>query len=294
MTEAPWVPPVHPPRTILEKPLVLEFADPVKGTYPLWYDPSYWYEGAKTRISLSEQSRTLATNAVSYWWASQLQFILIGGALALLALGGLRRPAADRGRMGMILVGWAAAACVLFALIHVEFRYVAAFFVPAWIVVYRRLGGDAESASRSAVLLCVSLMLTVQVASTLPGLAAAALARSRGKTQPGYIQVAEGLRAAGVKQGDRLATAGLALDAYYARYNGSRVIAHLLVPDAGQSLSADDWSRVKQTLARIGVTALVARQRPAGALPGDWRDLPAAGGDRYSVMRIPAAGSAPK
>jgi hypothetical protein len=97
-----------------------------------------------------------------------------------------------------------------------------------------------------------------------------------------------------VKRGDRLATLGLALDAYYARYNGSRVVAHLLPQETGQTLTAEDWGKVKLSLARIGVTALVARQRPAGASPEDWQDLPATGQDRYSVMRIPASGSAAK
>jgi 4-amino-4-deoxy-L-arabinose transferase-like glycosyltransferase len=286
--------PIHPPRTVLDKPLVIEFADPVKGTYPLWYDPCYWYAGAKTRVSLTEQIQALKTNASAYWWSSQLQTILIGGALAMLALGGLRRNFTVPNRMCMILLLWTAAACGLFALVHVEFRYVAALFVPAWLALYRHLGRNAGPVLRSAVLLCVALVLTVQMASELPGLAAAAWARSRGASQPVYVQVANGLHAAGVKRGDRLATVGLALDAYYARYNGSRVVAHLLPQDTGQSLSAEDWGRVKLSLARIGVTALVARQRPAGASPEDWQDLQTTGQDRYSVMRIPAAGSAAK
>ena len=39
--------PLHGPRQVISDPEVLEFATPVAGTYPLWYDPAYWYEGAK-------------------------------------------------------------------------------------------------------------------------------------------------------------------------------------------------------------------------------------------------------
>ncbi|HPT25622.1 MAG TPA: hypothetical protein PLZ95_04315, partial [Bryobacteraceae bacterium] len=282
--------PIHPPRTILDKPLVLEFGTPVKGTYPLWYDPCYWYAGAKTRISLSEQLLALKRNASDFWWATQLQTILIGGALALLALGGLRRSSVMPSRLGVALIVWACTACGLLALVHVEFRYVAAFLVPAWLALYRWLGRNAEPAVRRAAFVTVALVLTVQLAADLPGLAGAAVARNRGGAQPVYIQVAEGLRAAGVKRGDRLATAGLALDAYYARFNRSRVVAHLMRPGAGPNLTAEDWGKVKASLARIGVTALVARQRPVDALPGDWQDLKVTGQDHYSVMMIPGTG----
>lgn len=32
---------LHPPRELSRSPVVYEFAEPVRGTYPLWYDPSY-------------------------------------------------------------------------------------------------------------------------------------------------------------------------------------------------------------------------------------------------------------
>lgn len=278
--------PVHPPRTILDDPLVIEFATPVKGTYPLWYDPAYWYAGAQPRFSIGEQLRALKASAASYWWSLQLQTILIGGLLALAALGGLKRPSPPGGRIGGVLLLWAAAACGLFALVHVEFRYVAVFFVPAWLALYRRFGHASDARVRGAAMLCVALALTIQMAVDLPGLASAAWARNRGAAQPGYITIAHGLRAAGVNPGDKLATVDLALDAYYARFLGSRVIAHVMLAE-GAPPSAAGWLKVKQRLAGIGVKALVSRQRPAGALPGDWLDLPSAGQERYSVMIIP-------
>lgn len=37
--------PAHPTRKVFSDPAIFEFAEPVAGTYPPWYDPSYWYEG---------------------------------------------------------------------------------------------------------------------------------------------------------------------------------------------------------------------------------------------------------
>lgn len=282
--------PIHPPRTILEKPLVLEFATPVKGTYPLWYDPSYWYAGAKIRISLAQQIRALGRSASSLWWAAQLQAPLLAGLLALWLIG--RREAAARsGRLGLALIGWALGACLLFAMVHVEFRYIAAFFVPAWMAVYRWAGASRDGKVREAVMVSVAMAMTIQVAFELPGHVSQAVARNRDANIVSYLRVAEGLHSAGVKRGDRIATVGLALDAYYARYNGSRIVAHVLPSNGVGELTAEDWVRVKQSLEAIGVTALVAKQRPAGAMASDWRELPAAGADSYSVLLIKLPGT---
>src|SRR5229473_2442473 len=58
--------PVHAPRTIFENPQVLEFATPIAGTYPLWYDPAYWYEGAKARFNASQQIAALKRSLQFY------------------------------------------------------------------------------------------------------------------------------------------------------------------------------------------------------------------------------------
>ncbi len=34
----------------MTKPELLEFAEPVSGTFPLWYDPAYWYAGVKAKF----------------------------------------------------------------------------------------------------------------------------------------------------------------------------------------------------------------------------------------------------
>ncbi|MBV8891581.1 MAG: hypothetical protein JO266_06340, partial [Acidobacteria bacterium] len=43
---------LHPPKKIFDFPPVYEFSDFVGGTQPVWYDPSYWIEGATPRLDL--------------------------------------------------------------------------------------------------------------------------------------------------------------------------------------------------------------------------------------------------
>ena len=278
--------PLHPPRKLQHSPVVLEFASPVKGTYPLWYDPAYWYAGAKPILSLRHQISALILAAQVYWWSAQMQVILIGVALALLSLAGL--PAVFRWphRLDAVLLCWAVAAMAMFAVVHTEYRYIAPFIIPAWITLYAHLGAGLTPQVRRAVHLCLALVVLIHLASALPKLAATALSVSRGTSTPSYIQTANALRSAGVRPGDPLATIGPAFDAYFARFLGSRVIAQVDLNQPDPPLSPAAWQRVRQTLARHGVRALIAPSIPPGAAPGDWKTLPPGA---YSVMLIPPA-----
>ena len=58
--------PRHTTRQVLENPPVYEFAEPVAGTYPPWYDPSYWNEGVRGTFRLRSQIRVLVQSARNY------------------------------------------------------------------------------------------------------------------------------------------------------------------------------------------------------------------------------------
>ncbi len=57
---------LNPMRQIYENPSVFEFAQPVKGTYPPWYDPYYWYAGYKTQLHIDYLLITLLCNLVYF------------------------------------------------------------------------------------------------------------------------------------------------------------------------------------------------------------------------------------
>src|SRR5215469_10364399 len=43
---------LHTTRKVFDHPRIFEFATPIKGTQPVWYDPTYWADGAVPRIHL--------------------------------------------------------------------------------------------------------------------------------------------------------------------------------------------------------------------------------------------------
>jgi hypothetical protein len=52
----------HPTRQIYGGPAVYEFATPIAGTYPVWYDPSYWYAGLDSSMHPMREVKAFITN----------------------------------------------------------------------------------------------------------------------------------------------------------------------------------------------------------------------------------------
>ena len=82
----------HPARRIFDTPQAYEFGGPVGGTYPFWYDPSYWQEGIEPHFDLEGEVQAMTRAARLYRWLllnpfRQLNFTV---GLAILFLTGLR------------------------------------------------------------------------------------------------------------------------------------------------------------------------------------------------------------
>jgi hypothetical protein len=118
--------PVHPTRQLLQSPAVFEFGAPLPGTYPYWFDPSYWYEGVKTPFDWTREKLALLRNVKAFAW---LAYAINGAPLSVLILLqslALRRAGAIRRMMRYwIVVLPAAASLVPYVLIHWEPRYLA-------------------------------------------------------------------------------------------------------------------------------------------------------------------------
>ena len=286
--------PEHPPRILPGKPTILEFADPVSGTYPLWYDPSYWYAGAKIGFDLRAYLKTLMLNVRFCLEAFLEMASLFAGALLLLIYAAQQKiPAAPEPAFLWLLM-WPIATCFMYGAIHAEGRYLAPFLVLFWLALYGLLSRKVANNVRVVVLrfvLC-TLLISVTASSLLAG--AMAVRGAIRSDEPDYLRVAAALQAAGVRRGDRLATVGYGFYAYYAHYTGTRITAHIVDANEFRYLSAEDLGRVRERLASIGVKALVTEYRPVNATSGNWRDVIVLGSPRYSIMLVSASPAAAK
>jgi hypothetical protein len=283
--------PEHAPRKLMEKPLTLEFASPISGTYPLWNDPSYWYAGAKVRFDLRQQVVAVRETLRSYRDFILRTAAFVGGAMVLWVLS-LREKvsSAKPGNVGWQLA-WPIAACSMYALVHVEDRFLGAFLVLFWLGIYGIALRRLNNWNTGPILIAV--VCSVMIAPTMEVLGAGArtvhdLVRAR---EPDYETVAAGLGKLGVQRGDRLALVGSAFYPYYAfpyyaRIAGLQVVAQIPNADEFWSLSPPELDAVTDRLAVIGVNAVVARDMPPCSATANWRDVNISRGIRFSILLL--------
>ena len=174
--------------------------------------------------------------------------ILFSGVLVLSVLR-VRRTTRRPDNNSVWLIMWPAAACGMYALVHVEERFLPGFLVLLWLALYALLWRRVNPSTRTSVLLIVLVTLLVPTAVHITK-----SKRVLSTSGTGQITcwLARNSRTAGIHQGDFLAAAGgvdseagersvrvnSAFTAYYAHYVGARVVAAIVDPDDGKDCAA--------------------------------------------------------
>ena len=276
--------PKHSTRKIFDNPPAFEFSEPIGGTYPVWYDPTYWYEGSVSHFDLGKQLRVFVGGIASYYELLQnrgINYGLLIGLVALYILSG-------RGRLVIydLIDQWslivpAIAGLGLYALVNVQGRYVASFMVLLWLALFMAVRVlDAQSArrfARSISIALIALIVTTTVASSSReiGLTLSQLVRGENATAHEQWQVAEGLREKGVVASDKVAFIGDSFRVFWAHLLGARVVAEIKrerVIDFWQASPAVK-SGVIDAFARAGVKAVVTQNPPVGMDLSGWQKI---------------------
>jgi hypothetical protein len=266
--------PLHASRKIFSDPDVFEFSSPVPGSYPPWYDPSYWYDGVRPHFSVKAQVWALFRASNMY-----LKIFSKSGALwvVLVAIFVTRRRLLGWGRSssGTSLVFLpSVAALAMYSLVHIEFRY----FTPFSLMLLMWVLSIMKIATGAGPLLVRRFHLVVILA---PALAIAwAAGRDlydivRNKPYEPWV-VAQRLHQMGIAPGTDVGYIGTGLDAYWARLAGVRIIVE--IPDEQQSrFIGADAARRQQVLVLFfsaGAKAVVTRNADAAKLADGWRPIP--------------------
>ncbi len=131
--------PIHPTHKVFDHPAVYTFASPVPGSYPPWYDPSYWYSGISPRLKLRPQLYVLRRGlkgAVYLFLRSPVAL----PAFVLIFFAGWGRWLSRRG----ILAYWflllpSLAYIGVYTLVYLDPRYVAGSFLVVWMCILTSL-----------------------------------------------------------------------------------------------------------------------------------------------------------
>lgn len=231
--------PLHPTRVIFQMPTVYEFGSPVRGTFPPWRDPYYWFAGITPHFDLSGQWRVIKGNAkILEAQASGLNRSFIYGFLILLCMCSDMRLTGRVVMKQWFLLFPSIAAIAMFSVVLIEGRYIAPFPIVIGLVVFSgvavvRSASSLKLVNRvvllAAALFAASLALPAvgELRSFAKSLYKNEMLRSDGPWHLSAEAVSLALRTHGLQTGDRVAYIGESEDFYWARLAGVQVNAEI-------------------------------------------------------------------
>jgi hypothetical protein len=285
---------VHPTRKIAGPPTFYEFSLPIGGTYPPWYNPSYWHEGLYLRFDFRKQIRVLASSIMVY---TDLFFESQAGLVAIfifLYIHGRRH----QGWMKDISSEWrllipAISAFAMFAIVHVEPRFIAAFIVLFWTAM--ACGVRMPNTVEAQRILCtasVSILITMLVTigtATTHSLEARVKGFFDDSSTPFHVhwQIASSLKSIGLQSGDKVVIIGDSFSAHWARLAKVKIVAEILPDEIYTFWAATPLSKTKlfDRLIEENVSAVVANYVPPLASAEGWKKLGPIGHHVYVLSR---------
>ncbi|HXE08336.1 MAG TPA: hypothetical protein VN612_10590 [Acidobacteriaceae bacterium] len=240
----------HPERELMRSPQVLSYAQLPYGTYPDWFDTTFWNDQVKPHFALRGQISRGARNCVlviRYLFNHPESLLLFALLLVLGARPALRwRPSdstANTFWLPPLLLG--AMIWGIYAVVNTEERYVTVAFVLIMLSLYASLRlPKADAASRRQLAETAAPVLVLLLALLAGGESLRTVFQARrdlsGRGVPGgwysprANAAAEGLKAMGVEPGDQIACAGWKAcldDQYWARLAGARILTEIYAPD---------------------------------------------------------------
>jgi hypothetical protein len=287
--------PLHTTRKIHESPAVFEFATPVEGSYPPWYDSAYWHAGMKLRFDLWQQTKVVLKN-LGFAWDAFLAALTFG-YLALIFGADRFRPSLAALRSNLVILVPAAAGVCAYLLatdlprseipIQPVMRFLASFAVLLFAGVFASLRLPDTTGSRRWVT-GMTLAAAFVVAASL--ISNPVQDRLEGRIQRSHVnwQVASGLASLGIQPGDEIANMGLGDSLYWARLAGVRIVAEVLGDHDFWTDTPESRADALRAVESTGAKAVVAESThltPVLAAQEGWQSLDG-GQHKFYVYRF--------
>lgn len=268
--------PIHPTRQLSKELSIYEFGDR-PGTYPVWFDPTYWHQGLKIKVDLRNQLKAINRNLQMYYTV----FLQEAGSIVLLALFGIGASALllSKERPGSkfwpLLIP-AVAGPLIYLPVYALPRHLAPFAfllyfaaaVITWPAARRQLS------ERAIVVLVACGMLPILLTAAGETVKENVFKRRENTV---HQRAAAALRELGLQPGDRIAVLGRACDANFARLARFKIVAEGY-REAGEIPA---WARLPeaeiqavQLLRNVGAKAIIRDTPPRFESTLDWKAIP--------------------
>jgi hypothetical protein len=254
----------HPERELLHSPQVLSYAELPYGTYPDWFDTTYWNDQIKPHFTLRREISRASRNCVlvvRYLFNHPEALILLALLLALGARLTLPwKPRAHNSSAPPANAFWLVPLALgvliwgIYATVNTEERYVTVAYLTIILTLFATLRQpDVKSnpssfwtersevqnlrssnlrPTASALILLLALLATGESLRTVleDRRQLSITGHPYSWTSPTQTHVAESLRSLGVRPGDTIACVGFNAcleDPYYARLDGVRILTEI-------------------------------------------------------------------
>ena len=261
---------LHPVSRIFDAPATYQFEGPVRGTYPFWYDPSYWQEGIEPHFDLRAQARAVMRGI--RWYRSMclhaLGHVTVG--LCILYLFARKRSLCiKRSAANWPLVVPGLSGLGLYALMLVQNRYIAPFVLLLCLAAFSGVRIPGSRWSRMLIAVISVSIAAINVVSA--GLYVVRNPISARCAAPVYWQAGVALKQLGIRSGDRVAVVatwplGESVP-FVARLAKAQIVAQVNRPDHFFAASPSAQSQVLQALAAHGAKAFLTQDKPSHGAP---------------------------
>ena len=234
----------HPEKQLLESPAIFSYKLLPYGTYPDWFDTSFWNDQIKTHMNLHGEVRIVSRNLVLILryllnhpegWLLLVVLRLLG-ARPMLGL----RAASNRFWITPLLLGLSIFA--IYGTVNIEERYVTVGYLVMLLTVLAALRSrsslqfDSVRTATSGLVILLAVMAAGESARIVLDLRR----HLSGARSPGgwydadTFEAAHALNAMGVGPGDSIACIGTRAclyDHYWARLAGVRILTEIYLPE---------------------------------------------------------------
>ena len=263
--------PTHPPRIINENPLTLEFAYPIAGTYPLHYDPAYWFAGFTTHFNVEQQfSAFLSNRWIYYSFFLESIPLIIGAIIFLLIQFKFQENFINRDEVWLIV--WPLIVMFIYSLVYSQFRYVVPFLILFWIAIYKVLIVKVEKNIKNIILLGVVFFYVISLMVLSQKQLNELKIVDTKNYQPGYEVILSNLNSFGLKPLDRIAWIGDPYQCYFAHIGHLKIVAQINELQF-QKLELNDFSLFIDRLKSFGIKAIVIKGFPPKAIEKGWKTI---------------------
>ena len=267
--------PVHAPLVVNDDPLVIRYPDGPGSSYPFFDDPSYWTEGMTPHFDLGKQARSMMRQ-LRYYARSIGPLVL---ALALLSLLSKPRTVMLRGLGSAPSLSLSMLALIGgYASVVTQTRFIAASVVILAVLAFdafRRAAAPPPTPILVAVAAAASILFAWKGRHVIHQSLMVVREVSGNRIPNRHLAIATALSKAGLERGAKVGVVGGALQGYWARLAGVRIVAEVPSTAAEKYWAASDSVRsaVEGAFWRSGVRVIVASGRYVRADRPGWEPL---------------------